>query len=320
MARRYKAAIIGAGNIAALFDDPQSKEVLTHAHAYSFHPGFELCGFVDVDEKKAKFAASRWGGRAYRTIDELLNQEQPEIISICTPDETHAKVVKQLEEKNILGGILEKPLAVGLVDASAIAASSLVKKGKFIVNYSRLFVPEFQTLRQHYRRGVYGRLIAATGYYGKGLIHNGSHMISLLSWLFGGIKVIKKLSSINDFVNSDPSVSAVLRFSTGTKAVLNAVDSRLYTMFELDLLFEKARVRMVESGHKLEVYGLEKNKRYTGHTVMSLQETITTSLGRSLSFAVENLYRCLGGEQLPFSTVDEALTVQKICQDIILSK
>ena len=29
MARRYKAAIIGAGNIAALFDDPQSKEVLT---------------------------------------------------------------------------------------------------------------------------------------------------------------------------------------------------------------------------------------------------------------------------------------------------
>ncbi len=320
MARRYKAAIIGAGNIAALFDDPQNKEVLTHAHAYSFHPGFELCGFVDVDEKKAKFAASRWGGRAYRTIDELLNQEQPEIISICTPDETHAKVVKQLEEKNILGGILEKPLAVGLVDASAIAASSLVKKGKFIVNYSRLFVPEFQKLKQDYRRGTYGRLIAANGYYGKGLIHNGSHMISLLSWLFGKVKVVKKLNSVNDYTENDKSISAFLEFETKAFGVLRAVDSRLYTIFELDMLFEKARVRMVESGHKLEIYGLEKNKRYTGYTVMSLQKTITTSLRRSLSFAVENLYHWLAEGQSPISTVDEAFTVQKICQNIILFK
>ena len=320
MKRQYKAAVIGAGNIAAVFDDPQSKDVLTHAHAYSLHPGFKLCGFADLDEEKAKTAAKRWGGRAYSSVADLVEHEHPEVISVCTPDETHAEVVKQLEGKNILGGILEKPLAAGLIDAKAIAASSLVKKGKFIVNYSRLFVPEFQMLRQDYRQGAYGRLIAATGYYGKGLLHNGSHMTSLLHWLFGNMKVVKKLFSINDFTNNDPSVSAVLQFSAGAEGVLHIIDSRLYTMFELDLLFEKARVRMVESGHKLEIYGLEKSKRYIGYTMMNLQETITTSLGRSLSFGVENLYNWLEGSQLPVSTVDEALTVQKICQDITLSK
>ncbi|KKU12883.1 MAG: Oxidoreductase domain protein [Parcubacteria group bacterium GW2011_GWC2_45_7] len=320
MARSYKTAVIGAGNIAALFDDPRDKDVLTHAHAYSLHPGFKLCGFADVDEEKAKTAAERWGGRSYASIADLVEQEHPEVISVCTPDGTHAEVVRQLEGKNILGGILEKPLAVGLVDASAIAASSLVKKGKFIVNYSRLFVPEFQKLKQDYRQGAYGRLIAATGYYGKGLLHNGSHVISLLSWLFGNIKVVKKFSSVNDFTNNDPSVSAVLRFSTGAEGVLHAIDSRLYTMFELDLVFEKARLRMIDSGHKLEIYGLEKSKRYIGYTMMNLQETITTSLGQSLSFAVENLYAWLEGSQPPLSTVQEALTAQKICQDIILSK
>lgn len=320
MARRYKVGIIGAGQIAALFDEPSSKDVLTHAHAYSSHPGFKLCGFADLNKQKAEAAVKQWGGGAYRTVDELLRREQPEIVSVCTPDETHAEVVKQLEGKKILGGILEKPLAVDLAGASEIASSPLVNNGKFLVNYSRLFVPEFQTLRQDYRRGAYGRLVAATGCYGKGLLHNGSHVISLLSWLFGKIRVLNKITVINDFSAADTSVSAVLQFPTGAEGILHAIDSRLYTMFELDLLFEKARVRMIESGHKLEIYGLEKSERYTGYTVMSLKETITTSLGRSLSFAVENLYDWLLGNKPPLSTVGEAFTVQKICQDIILSK
>ncbi|MBI2309905.1 Gfo/Idh/MocA family oxidoreductase [Candidatus Collierbacteria bacterium] len=320
MIRKYRVAIIGAGNIAARFDESESKAILTHAHAYSLHPGFKICGFVDLDEEKARFAALRWEGRAYSSIPKLVDKERPEIISVCTPDETHENVVKQLEGKNILGGILEKPLAVDLVGARAIATSPLVKKGKFLMNYSRLFVPEFQKLRRDYRKGVYGRLVSATGYYGKGLIHNGSHMISLLFWLFEGIKVIKKISLINDFTNDDPSVSAVLQFSAGAKGVLHAIDSRLHTIFELDLLFEKGRVRMVDSGHKLEVYELEKSKRYLGYTAMNPKEVITTSLGRSLSFAVENLYHWLEGSQPPLSTVQEAFNVQKICQDIILSK
>ncbi|MEK6560504.1 MAG: Gfo/Idh/MocA family oxidoreductase [Nitrospirota bacterium] len=320
MEKQYKVGIIGAGNIAARFDEPGSKDVLTHAHAYSLHPGFKICGFADVDEEKARVAASQWGGRVYQTVDELLSREQPEIISVCTPDETHAEVVKQLKGKNILGGILEKPLAVDFADARAITVSPLVKKGKFVVNYSRLFVPEFQKLRQDYRQVAYGRLVSVTGYYGKGLIHNGSHMISLFHWLFGNVKVVKKLSTVYDYTKTDPNVSAILQLPDKVMCFLCAVDSRLYTMFELDMFFEKARVRMVESGHKLEVYELERSKRYSGYTTMSPKEVITTSLGRSLAFAVENLYNWLEGKQPPLSTVGEAFAVQRICQDIILSK
>lgn len=320
MVKKYKVAIIGSGNIATLFDSPHSKDVLTHAHAYSLHPGFELCGFTDPDFEKAITAAKRWGGRAYRSVEDLLMSERPEIVSVCSPDETHSKIVGQLEGKNILGGIIEKPLATNLNDARYITKSPLVKNGKFLVNYSRLFVPEFQKLKQDFCKGVYGRLVLVNGYYGKGLIHNGSHMVSLLNWLFGNIKIVNKLSSVKDFTENDPSISVVLEFPAGVTGVLYAIDSRLYTVFELDVLFEKARVRMVESGNKIEIYGFEKSKVYKGYTVMSLQEIVITSLGRSLSFTVENLYHWLEGSQLPLSTVQEALSVQKICQDIILSK
>lgn len=320
MAKIYKVAIIGSGNIASSFDSPDSKDVLTHAHAYSLHPEFALCGFVDPDFSKAIIAAKKWGGRAYQTVEYLLKSERPEIVSVCSPDETHSKVVGQLEGKDILGGIIEKPLAATLNDARYIAKSPLVKDGNFLVNYSRLFVPEFQKLKQDFCKGDYGRLVSVSGYYGKGLIHNGSHMVSLLHWLFGNIKIVKKLSSIKDFTENDPSISAVLEFPVGAIGVLYAIDSRLYTIFELDLLFEKVRLRMTDSGHKLEVYKLEKSKKYLGYTMMNSKEVITTSLGRSLSFAVENLYHWLEGSQPPLSTVQEAFNVQKICQDIILSK
>lgn len=320
MARRYKAAIIGAGNIAALFDVPQSTGVLTHAHAYWLHPGFELCGFVDTEKEKSEAATKRWGGRPYTSIANLVKLEQPEVVSVCTPDETHASMVRELEAKNILGGILEKPLAVDLTGARAIAASPMIKKGKFIVNYSRLFVPEFQELKRAYHDGMYGRLLSATGYYGKGLLHNGSHMISLLSWLFGKIRVLKKISIINDFSTADPSISTVLQLSGTIPCSIHAINSRSYSIFELDMLFSKTRIRMIESGNKIEIYKCETSKRYKGYSIMSLQETVTTSLGRSLSFAVENLYRWLEGSQPPLSTVQEAFSVQKICQGILLSK
>lgn len=320
MTKIYKAAIIGSGDIASSFDSPESKDVLTHAHAYSLHPGFALCGFVDPDFSKAIIAAKKWGGRAYQTVEYLLKSERPEIVSVCSPDETHSKVVGQLEGKDILGGIIEKPLAANLNDARYIAKSPLVKDGKFLVNYSRLFVPEFQKLKQDYLKGNYGRLISVSGYYGKGLIHNGSHMISLLNWLFGNIKIVKKLSSIKDFTENDQSISAVLEFPAGVTGVLYVIDSRLYTIFELDLLFERSRVRMIDSGHKLEVYKLDKSKKYFGYTMMNPKEVIATSLGRSLFFAVDNLYHWLGGNQSPIFSVDDALTVQKICEDVTQSK
>lgn len=47
-----RVVIIGAGNIAAGFDTPESKKILTHAHAVVVNPDFQLLGFYDIDEKK----------------------------------------------------------------------------------------------------------------------------------------------------------------------------------------------------------------------------------------------------------------------------
>ena len=66
--RKYKVVVVGAGNIGALFDTPDSKEILTHANAFLRNEHFQLMGFFDVDRKKTLEAARRWTRRWRRQM------------------------------------------------------------------------------------------------------------------------------------------------------------------------------------------------------------------------------------------------------------
>lgn len=312
MTKKYRVGIIGAGNIAALFDQ-------NHARAYSLHPNFKICGFVDIDYKKAQAAAKKWGGRAYSTISEFITQAQPQIISVCTPDDTHALVIKQLKNSGIIGGILEKPLAPNLVQAETLVRA-LPAKSKFLVNYSRLFVPEFIKLKHQITAGAYGNLLTGTGYYSKGLFHNGSHLISLLLWFFGPIKSVVKLGQVLDFTKVDPSISAALTFAGGSQVVIQAVDRQYYSLFELDLLFEQGRIRIIDSGFNIEMYQVAPNPRFKGYRSLIRKKMITTSLDHSLQLAVSNLSDWIKGEKPPLSTVHNAFDILKACSLITNSK
>lgn len=319
MTRQYRVGIIGAGNIGAQFDQPGSRDVLTHAHAYLLHPHFDICGFVDIDYSKAQIAARKWGGRAYSNTSELIIKEQPEIISVCTPDDTHALIIKQLRGKGIIGGILEKPLAPNLAQAKTLIRA-LPEASKFLVNYSRLFVPEFIKLKDQITTGAYGHLLAGTGYYSKGLFHNGSHLIGLLLWFFGPIRSVAKLGQVLDFTKVDPSISAALTFAGNSQVVIQAVNRRYYSLFELDLLFEKGRVRIIDSGFNLEIYQVTSNHKFKGYQSLVRKKVITTSLDHSLQLAVNNLFDWLEGKKMPLSTVDNTLSIQQACSLIAHSQ
>ena len=55
----YNVLIVGAGDIGSGFDNPNSTEVLTHAHAFVKHEGFNLIGFVEPNKGVALNAAKK---------------------------------------------------------------------------------------------------------------------------------------------------------------------------------------------------------------------------------------------------------------------
>lgn len=307
----YKVVIIGAGNIAAGFDSPESEKILTHAHAVAAHPDFELLGFYDTDEKKALEAARRWGGRVYADIESAV--KKADVVCCCVPDRYHGEVLKKIAPFRPKVVIAEKPLAATYKEVQEIWA---IYEGKIplVVNYSRRFLKEFHALKQEMK--AYGKFLKGAGYYGKGILHNGSHMIDILRFLLGEVEDISVVGAgVCDFETEDPSRDVVLKIQQGNFYMM-AIDCRAVTIFEMELFFEKARVRILNGGEKIEAYRVEDSEVYAGYKNYRLQEVREVDYSGAMAGLLENVGGFLKLEQSLNCTLQDGVDVLKICMSI----
>jgi hypothetical protein len=88
----------------------------------------------------------------------------------------------------------------------------------------------------------------------------------------------------------DPSLDAELTLAGGVGARLAALDTRCFTVFEMDLIGTRGRLRVAQSGHVLEVAGVVDDPRHPGYSALSAApETTTGALRDALLHAVEDL-------------------------------
>lgn len=311
--RKYNVLIIGAGNIGAFFDTPASTRVLTHAHAFYKHDGFRLLGFVDVDEGRAQKAVSLWGGKVFSSIAEAFQREKVDIVCCTVPDDHHYPILKELCRYPLMLVFAEKPLAKTLGQAEEILRLYQERNISLTVNYTRRFVPEFEKIRDDIQKGLYGDYLTGTGYYGKGIMHNGSHLIDLLRFFIGEIKAVTPINSVSDFYQDDKSISAVLTFENNGHFSLQCVDCRRYTMFEIDLLFESKRVRIVDSGFKVEEFDVLDSEVFKGYRNIVKTAEKGTSLEDSLFNAADNIYNNLTEGQDFKCTAEDGYKALQTC-------
>lgn len=304
----YRTVIIGAGNIAAGFDFPESEKVLTHAHAVTRHPDLELAGFFDRDRKKAEKAAGIWKGKAFLSLGEALSDV--DIVICCVPDECHVPVLKEIAKYKPKLVICEKPLAVSVDDAEQIYRRYR-QNIPLAVNYSRRFLNEIRLLKEEMRS--YGNFLKGVGYYGKGLLHNGSHMVDLLRFFLGEVSAWNILApGFCDYQQSDLSKDLLLEIAQG-EFYMMAVDCRAVTVFELEFLFEKARVRILDSGEKIEVYHVMNSDIYAGYKNYKLTETRMVDYSGALTGLTDNAVNFLKGKENLYCTAGDALADLRIC-------
>jgi predicted dehydrogenase len=306
----YKVAIIGAGKIASGFDAPDSPDILSHAHACRQSPAFCLAGFYDSDLGRAKEAAKKWSCRAYLALEAALSEA--EVVICCVPDVYHGQMLMEISNYQPRLVIAEKPLAVSVAEGEAIRR---IYHGRIplLINYSRRFLPEFHSLREEIRQ--YGKFLKGVGYYGKGILHNGSHMIDLLGFLFGGVQCLEVFpGEIPDFAG-DASKDLALQVQ-GALFYMLAVDSRAVTVFELELFFEKARVRILDGGTVIEAYETKESAAYQGYYNYALTERRSVNYSQALAGLLDNAQKFLdSGEELMCS-LEDGLHVLRLCTQI----
>ena len=107
-----KAAIIGCGNIAQV-----------HGLALSRREDVRLTAAADCRMERAEAFCARFGGKPFQSFLELMDQERPDVIHLCTPHSLHVPMAIASLQRGI-HVLSEKPAAISpdqltaLIDAA----------------------------------------------------------------------------------------------------------------------------------------------------------------------------------------------------------
>lgn len=308
----YNILIIGAGKISVGFDKPNSEEVLTYAHAFSKNIKTQSICLMDINLDNLEKAKKTWGCKIYSSMEDVFNENRIDIVVIATPDEYHYEYMKKLYEKSWKLMVVEKPVVTSEGEAQEIMELYENNK-KIIVNYTRRFVPGIKNIKNNILSMKYGNFIGGMGYYGKGFLHNGSHMIDLLEFLIGkSVFLEKTIDEIDDY-GKDKSKSVILGIEKGSsKFIMKSIDSKLYTIFEMDLFFEKGRIRFINGGEVVEIYETKESELYSGYINLDKKISINTNLKNGMKFLIEHIYNVVENKEDIISDLENA------CKKVIL--
>jgi predicted dehydrogenase len=145
--KQLKAAIIGSGLIAKLKHIPAFQKHRDKVH---------LAALCDLNIEAARQAASATSiPMVYADVAEMLAKEVPDIVDICTPPVTHAKLAIQALQagSNVL---IEKPMAQTIEECDAIIAAARENKVRVCVAHSDLFYYPFIEARKLVHQGTIG--------------------------------------------------------------------------------------------------------------------------------------------------------------------
>lgn len=312
-----KAALIGCGKIGSSFaDDPKVKGVYAHAHAYSRVDGIALSAVCDNDIDKARHCAVRWGGvLAFSDVAELLADVQPEIVSVCTPDETHVEILeKVLLTSSVKAVLAEKPLAVSFDDATRLVKLAKQKNIHLAVNYSRRYSRSHQLLRCQLADRI-GVVQCVHGYYTKGLLHNGTHWLDLIRFLFGSVTVTSCVAGLSPFPGDpvgDSSPSVTLSLGNGAPVFLVGLDAAQFSIFEMEIIGSKGRVRLLDSGFNFEWQQVTDSQYFSGYTTLAPGISESADMQDLTLNALTDLLASVQESREPLCSGEDALAAQAL--------
>lgn len=308
--------MIGCGKIGSGFaDDPLlAGDVYTHAEAYVRSAATELVAVCDRDPDVARRCAERWDVVAsYSDISELIEGAQPETVSICTPDETHFSIARQLIEDapSVRALLCEKPLATNLAEGEELVRLAR-DRGKIIaVAYVRRYADNMRALRDLLRNGSLGQVKAVAGWYTKGVLHNGTHWFDLLRMLAVEVEWVEAADR-GGGAAEDPTLDVTLGLESGAIAVLRGADAGAYSLFEMDLIMEGGRVSINQSGHSIRLFRAAPSEIYSGYLELKEEPHDLGDQRNMMLHAVDDLADALASRRPPRCSAEDGLAALRI--------
>ena len=315
--KRYSAVIIGLGRMGFGYDlQSKKEEFFSHAKAILNNDEFELIAGIDSDVSRQNQFKEYSRKPVYSSVGEMKKSvSQIDLIVIATPTNTHLDVLNQALEFNPRAILLEKPIASKFEEAQEVVKLCEKNNIGLLINYVRRFEPTFHKICQQIRAEQFGKPITSNIYYPAGLLENASHFISLVVDWFGEpleLEILKPQPlqtrqhdlNINfGMIYKDHRVN----FSCGNE--------KFFSIGEIDLIFEKNRIRFLQFGEEFEQSGIQVGKRNTNRIVQE-GSIVQTEMHRYQQHVYQHLLHCMQTNSGFVESYSNALKTLKVCDDL----
>ncbi|SCN41946.1 Gfo/Idh/MocA family protein [Bacillus wiedmannii] len=167
-----KVGVIGCGSIAQY----------RHLPEYEANPYVQVVAVCDSNKKRAKEVANKYGVNMYTDYNELINCEELDAVSVCTPNDLHASISIVALQSGI-HVLCEKPMATSKKDAEMMIEAAEKSGKKLMIGHNQRFVTSHQKAKQLIENGEIGKIYSFRTAFG----HSGPENWSVdgkESWFF----------------------------------------------------------------------------------------------------------------------------------------
>lgn len=214
-----KAAVIGIGSIGK-----------NHARIYADIEDVDLCFICDTDAEAGQKIATRFNTTWGDNLSALLDEHQPDLVSIAVPTIYHYPVAKECLSRGI-HTLIEKPIANTEEEGRELIALA-DEKGVFLtVGHIERFNPAIQELKKRLQAGEIGEIfrlqtrrmspfparIRDVGV----TIDLATHDIDIMRYILEDDVVRVSAETASVLTEHDDLVDALLAFRSGVRATLN---------------------------------------------------------------------------------------------------
>ncbi len=204
-----------------------------------------------MEDKILKFKLDEQNVARYHDYREMLKEQKPDLVSICTESGKHASIALDCIEAGV-NLIIEKPIALSIKDADAIIEKARKKKVKVCACHQNRFNKSVVKIREAMEQNRFGKMMHGTAhirwnrgrdYYdraswrgtweqdGGALMNQCIHNIDLLRWMMGD--EVSEVFAYTDnlthsYIEAEDLGLALVKFANGSYGIIEGGTTNIY--------------------------------------------------------------------------------------------
>lgn len=265
-----KVAIVGCGGISA-----------THAGVLNLMEDVEMVACADIRPERAAARAEQYGMRPYTSLEEMLDNEEIDVLHICTPHYLHVPMIAEAHRRGI-HVFAEKPPAINKEQQEELFRMANDGGAKIGISFQNRYLDATKKIKSLLDSGEAGKVKAIRGfvnwtrdehYYvdsgwrgklategGGVLINQSIHTMDLMNWFMGrpaGVEATSCNRHLKGIIEVEDTLEALIDYH-GVPGVFYATTAYgVNSPVLIELSCENLTVRMEESEVTIRRPGME---------------------------------------------------------------